>query len=83
MVILIFLQIQYQPFPYPEYDELSSLRNEVPKFIFVIVILTTFLLSFPLISHIIEEKESGVKVLIRHHLFCIDDDIVWVLVLEF
>lgn len=62
LIIYLLLQYIFQSFPYPEYQKVGEVRQYVPLLMLYVVILTSLILSVPLISNIIDEKETGVKV---------------------
>lgn len=59
-------QVLFQAFPFPQYTNDQSPRNMFAMLAYYVVMLTVGILSLRLISDIVEEKDSGVKVRFTH-----------------
>lgn len=62
---IIFLQLEFEWFPYPEYVTDDSPRSRIVLNISSIIKGILIFVSAVLIIHIIEEKDNGVKVIIN------------------
>lgn len=56
----------FQPFPYPKYVQQDEIRNKIPSIVTFVLVVISLILATPLISTIIEEKDTGLRV--RHRI---------------
>ncbi|XP_065226082.1 phospholipid-transporting ATPase ABCA1-like isoform X2 [Planococcus citri] len=68
-------QLELELFPYPEYTSDKNPRALISLVVGVFVMLTILILSIPLINDIIEEKDSGVKELMK--ISGLDEWMIW------
>ncbi|XP_065208826.1 phospholipid-transporting ATPase ABCA1-like isoform X2 [Planococcus citri] len=70
-----FKQVEFERFPYPPYTSDNSPRSWVSLGVGFIVVFVILITSIPLIRDIIEEKDSGVKELMK--IAGLDEWLMW------